>query len=91
MFYNFSCSSPEQLWILNPKRILKKYEVDVKHRASPRDDTLERDFQDLGACCIWQTICIEKIYLALLIRTRKTNGSAVNFKLQVPCLQKLFN
>lgn len=38
--------SPEQLWILNPKRILKKYEVDV--RPVPKDDTAERDFPDSG-------------------------------------------
>ncbi len=40
--------SPEQLWILNPKRILKRYDVDVKHRLIPKDDTAERDFVDSG-------------------------------------------
>ncbi|XP_026293840.1 uncharacterized protein LOC113217945 [Frankliniella occidentalis] len=42
----WNCMSPEQLWILNPKRILKKYEVDVKHRVIPKDDTAERDTAD---------------------------------------------
>lgn len=44
----FNYCSPEQLWILNPKRILKKDEVNLKHRVIPKDDTPERDFADSG-------------------------------------------
>lgn len=48
----FDCCSPEQLWILNPKRILKKDEVNLKHRVIPKDDTPERDFADSGECSV---------------------------------------
>jgi hypothetical protein len=40
--------SPEQLWILNPKRILKKLDLDLPGKQSGQEDTVDKAAQATG-------------------------------------------
>lgn len=41
----WNCMSPEQLWILNPKRILKKLDLDLPGKQPGQEDTVDKAAQ----------------------------------------------
>uniref|UniRef100_A0A1B6GD71 Uncharacterized protein n=1 Tax=Cuerna arida TaxID=1464854 RepID=A0A1B6GD71_9HEMI len=58
----WNCTSPEQLWILNPKRIIKNLDVDIYQLEQTKQENMEEQ-QGEDACFICQYPCDHRVCL----------------------------